>query len=926
MRPLRLELEGFTSYREPTVVDFADTNLLVFTGATGSGKSSLIDAMIFALYGSVPRYDHVSLIAPVISQGKLRARVRLDFEARGRNYTAVRVVQRTATGATTREARLEQHADGQPVKTLAATESELSASVQNDVIGLGLDHFTKCVVLPQGEFAAFLRAKPAERRQLLERLLGLGLYERLRRAANMRWRREEGQAASLQSQLDSLLAHATPEAVRAAATRVEVLNRLRDHIGEVAVQLTDLGARIQAAATRATNAAEQLDRLARVQVPNGTAELATRYREAEQRLEKCSERWTAGAQRLRDARSAREGLPEKAAIEKVVEKRDQLAARKSEIARTRQGLEVAAETVAETTRQEDSVREEFTQARQRLKELPERSELEGIAQKHEKLVILEADLEHATREVDRAEREYTEAARGKADADLQLDAATQALETLRAAHSAADLAHHLQAGQPCPVCLQTVARLPDHAVPTDLDAAREGHRAARDAAKRATREHDRCASVRTARATALELQAKTTQSLRQSLSEAPAPAEIAAMMAEVARTESQVRLLEKRLGDAVDERVEREREANRAAATLKEQEKSAARLRNELAAALSPEETTRLLDEIRAADEVLRQARIEEESSRQAHDGATEALQRWKSRLGGAWGGYHAARDQVAEMQPPDVAEGDLAGSWDALSQWAERTRTATEAVRAQAHADRAVAAREKNGLEARIRERCASDGLAVDPDQDPSQKVSEALGAAGKERDHLRAAAADRKRIGVKAGETRTRALIAKDLANHLGAKRFGAWMQNQILTWLVEGATARLHELSSGQYSLDLSDRNEFLVIDHRNADEPRLAKTLSGGETFLASLALALSLAEQVANLAAHGSAKLEALFLDEGFGTLDAETLDVVAATIEQLGTERMVGLVTHVPELAGRIPVQYRVRKVGNSSSVERVET
>ena len=149
---------------------------------------------------------------------------------------------------------------------------------------------------------------------------------------------------------------------------------------------------------------------------------------------------------------------------------------------------------------------------------------------------------------------------------------------------------------------------------------------------------------------------------------------------------------------------------------------------------------------------------------------------------------------------------------------------------------------------------------------------------------------------------------------------------MQNQILRWLVEGATARLHELSSGQYSLDLSERNEFLVIDHRNADEPRLAKTLSGGETFLASLALALSLAEQVANLAARGSAKLEALFLDEGFGTLDAETLDVVAATIEQLGTERMVGLVTHVPELAGRIPVQYRVTKVGNASSVERVET
>ena len=74
-----------------------------------------------------------------------------------------------------------------------------------------------------------------------------------------------------------------------------------------------------------------------------------------------------------------------------------------------------------------------------------------------------------------------------------------------------------------------------------------------------------------------------------------------------------------------------------------------------------------------------------------------------------------------------------------------------------------------------------------------------------------------------------------------------------------------------------------------------------------------------------MAARGSTKLEALFLDEGFGTLDSETLDVVASTIEQLGTERMVGIVTHVSELADRIPVQYRVRKVGNSSSVERVE-
>jgi exonuclease SbcC len=111
---------------------------------------------------------------------------------------------------------------------------------------------------------------------------------------------------------------------------------------------------------------------------------------------------------------------------------------------------------------------------------------------------------------------------------------------------------------------------------------------------------------------------------------------------------------------------------------------------------------------------------------------------------------------------------------------------------------------------------------------------------------------------------------------------------------------------------------------VIDHRNADERRPAKTLSGGETFQASLALALALADQLAGLAAGGAAKLESIFLDEGFGTLDPETLATVADTIEALGNEeRMVGIVTHVRELAERVPVRFEVTKTARTSQVER---
>jgi exonuclease SbcC len=148
-----------------------------------------------------------------------------------------------------------------------------------------------------------------------------------------------------------------------------------------------------------------------------------------------------------------------------------------------------------------------------------------------------------------------------------------------------------------------------------------------------------------------------------------------------------------------------------------------------------------------------------------------------------------------------------------------------------------------------------------------------------------------------------------------------------NEALRRLVEGATEIMKELSGDQYSMTLDDSGNFFVTDHHNADETRSARTLSGGETFLASLALALALSDQLAELATQGSARLDAIFLDEGFGTLDPRTLDTVAATVENLAASgRMVGVVTHVRELAEQIPLQLRVRKDHRGSRIEMVGT
>ncbi|MEX1093536.1 MAG: SMC family ATPase, partial [Acidimicrobiia bacterium] len=165
--------------------------------------------------------------------------------------------------------------------------------------------------------------------------------------------------------------------------------------------------------------------------------------------------------------------------------------------------------------------------------------------------------------------------------------------------------------------------------------------------------------------------------------------------------------------------------------------------------------------------------------------------------------------------------------------------------------------------------------------------------------------------------------AAVAETLAKHLRADGFERWMMVGAIADLVAGANSILDELSRSSYSLHSDEDGSFDIVDHRNADEIRPVATLSGGETFLVSLALALSLAE---TLAAAGGSKLDAIILDEGFGALDDESLDVVASVLESLTMSGlMVGIITHVKALANRAPVRFVVHKGPDGSSVEVAE-
>jgi exonuclease SbcC len=791
MRPVRVQLEGFSTFREPTVVDFADADLFAFVGPTGAGKSSVIDGMVFALYGSVPRYGREGLVHPVISQGRPEARVRLDFEVHGVLHTAVRVVRRTKTGASTKEARLERRGE-----VLASDAPSVTAAVC-DLLGLDLEQFTKCVVLPQGAFAALLHDTTSKRQDLLVKLLDLGVYEQVAQAARRRVQSADHRIAVIDEHLVEL-AHATDEAVGAAHRRVAAVDAVVDRLDAAAPELAALLDKVHSTDSEAAELRARAGALAAVRVPPEVADVTARRASADRTLSDATTAEERAVARVDEARAERDHLGDVASLQSLLD-----------AWRTLDSLAGRGDTGAAM-----------------------------VAEREAAMASLAEELETARSSVLDTER---------------------AVAAARVEHAAADLARHLHPGDDCPVCGGRVDTLP--AVDTAaLESAEFAHRDALAAAKTAEeswRNADRDVAGLRAK---LEERRSELERTRVAVEGAPPVEHVQATLAAIAAADAAL--------DAA-QRTDRELRARTAEAR-------------------------------RAQDQAVR-----------AEDAARTELV--------------ATRDGVAALGPPPTGN-DLAADWSALAAWAAEQ---AEAVRDRLRGlqdERQRIQQTHDDLVADLVAGAVAAGITV---PDPARLRDACVAAAADARTTLERLVTDAERA---AGHREERARAAEQrsvhelLAAELGPRRFEAWLLEEALASLVAGASERLEQLSSGRYAVAIDDKKQFEVIDHANADERRLARTLSGGETFLASLALALALAERVTELSGSGHASLDAIFLDEGFGTLDPETLDVVASAIEELGASgRMVGVVSHVRELAERVPVRFEVRRGAESSTVERVD-
>lgn len=995
MRLHHLSVTAFGPFPDTVEVDFdalSASGLFLLTGATGAGKTSVLDAVCFALYGQVPgdragakhlRSDH----APPDRE----PRVVLDLSIGDRRLRFTRSPawsrpKRRGSGTTNAPAHVlvEERRDGS--WTGLTNRLEDAGLLVGDLLGMNCTQFTQVAMLPQGRFQAFLRATSAERHDVLQKLFRTDRFERVERwlverRVDARRQMEAGEAdvRAVLTRLEESGAVALPEdwadtlteasddgrvaawtgsLARSAAETLAAAEKTfaAAQVAENAAAARLAEARTHAALVRRGQAAEEVLRAhedqteerarerRRLERSRAAAPLTTQLRRnagLAREAEAAARRW---ADRRDDLATLLPGLdhePDRDALAAAhAEAMAELAQARAFVPRERE-REASSERRRRVSADRQRIAAALSAATVELETLPEqalaaeeryaRTELAAglLAEKEarvEHLVTLSAadvrarQVEHELA-VARAElRAATEAAQSARERYLDIREA-------RINGMAAELAGGLAAGCHCPVCGS--AEHPAPARSTTSSVGREEENDARrlheDAVVAELGHQGKVAGLE-AEATALATQLAGTD--RKGLSDAlvRARADAGATRADAEDGPAAARELAG-LRTALTDATERSQGlAVRAAALDAELSEVDATLE-----ALNSERLLLLGD--RAADldallhrctrvvEALAAAQTDLAEARSAHDAATRAAT--------------ALTDAAAEAGFSGPAEAVDALLAPAAETAIEEALAAAEAARLAAVATLAepevLAAMNAEGTDITVAQELHEEAVAT------ARAAAAAVEAARSRLARLGELDADLDEALAAWVPLRARYRTVADLAALVEGRsvdnplrmRLAAYVLAERLRQVVAAANERLGSMTGGRFTLEhVLDRGageqrgglSLRVRDAWNGVE-RDPATLSGGETFVVSLALALGLADTVAHEA--GGTDIDTLFIDEGFGSLDADTLEDVMDTLDALRDGgRTVGLVSHVPELRSRITTQLEVSK-GRSGSTLR---
>lgn len=1014
MRPERLILDNFGPYSHEEI-DFTAFNgqdLFLITGKTGSGKTTLFDALVYALYGELPgERTPKQMVAAFAPDGPMR--VQLTFSEKEIEYNISREIHRTKSGNWNGHQLLRYRDQNGTEQTLDKIMS-IKRFIQ-DLLHLTAAQFTQIVLLPQGEFRRFLLASSDEKGQILQSLFRTEMYAQWSVAVNDQYRQARNENQRLQEEREQLFA-GVPWPGEAPVTG-EAEARLEALVTAGDKKVTALQQQHKRANTQVTKLAEQVgqeqelarrfDRLANLQQQVAADEdvqpAIQRWQEQLQvwewllnkqpvitQLNALITQSIAISERVQHLTAHREALEQQeevttAQAEKLTARQEEMDDRATRLAQLTPRLTLY-DQADQADREWQAAKQAQTQAKEQLVE--QEGHRKQLVARQQEINAQLKPLGNPAARMAAAERDYTEAqhlndqimdVRRQEDeiatmqrqiarltervtaqrevAQTTQQAAKQAQDRLISNQIAA-LAQQLSPGAPCPVCGGTTHPHPatNTAPVVTQDEVDEMQHQAQQAAQQLRGLQEQLAAKQQQARVAQEKVTSQWAELQQAVGQQTPVAvveEVTAKMTAAQTAQEKARRDQKRMQQLEKQQTTLADQVALAQQTVDHQHQVVTETAQRVSAAEAAAKTTRqALPKRYPTKQDLQQFLAEEEQAVREYQQAVSDNQQYQKTLTRQQA--QVAADLQAAMQEQQRVDQRRREQSTRLQR--EATRVVPELSMAELLAVRVNSTRVaqvKQRLAAvvetqranhaklqELREQLANQEhpdlkatqRRFEDEQARAEQINHALNDAVLQvkqlKDTLHRVKTVDKKMTAGAAHLGELEKLAQVMAGTSDNSRVSLekYVQRYLFQAVLTNANQRLAVLSRGRYQLVLADAEgsyrkdsglELNVYDDHLGRE-RSVRTLSGGESFITALALALGLGETVQEQS--GGVTMETLFIDEGFGSLDQDALATAIATLRQVeGQHRMIGIISHVTELRATIPAQLRVvSRVGRS--------
>lgn len=874
MKPEYVKMQAFGSYLKPTLCDFTalySARLFLITGPTGGGKTTILDAMSFALYGSATGDSRDFRDMRCLSaDDSTDTFAEFVFSLGNKRYRFVRTlhVHKKRTGEIEYRPEAECHSwGGEDWELMASGVTEVSKKAQ-EILGFTHDQFSQVIVLPQGEFRKLLLAKSEDKAKILQVLFGTGVWKRCADYIGERRRSLDAELKGMKREENALLGSENCGSFEDLCTLVENSEKDLSSVEELRDK----------ALAKFKSAADDWSRAAEIDKDFSALEKA---RLTEETLKKSEGRIKEYRERLETGLKVKEVLPfykhrrdaeksndsKKAALAAARFERERCGKIYDSLTERMKNLPAAEET-------EESLRQEITELNALL---PEAKQLKELELKCRSLDKTAAELKTKSEET-ACERDNTEKRISKGEqivSQLQEEYIKAAV-----ANSAAELARQLKINQPCPVC----GSLHHPAV-----AAKAEHPTS-ELMQKLKKYQERLSGLKSD----FEKQRQAAERVAEEFRNADR--ELAVALEKY--KDAKLRLGENGGYDSI-------------AAALREKTAGAEKIKKEIS------ELKTGFDKAHA--DYLRSDAASLSANRIADDAAAE---------------LEKASDELssAALSAGFPADADFAAM--ALSREDEEK---LKAVIKQYENSCTETNKEIQLLSIRLKDKPRPDMKILTENKENCEKAaSEAGAAAGRakeRRDRLQGLLKSIEQLRQSSGKLDKEYGQVTKISNYISGSNesktpLHSFVLGLMLDDVIAAATRFLRRLSRERFSLIRADYSgsgrgnrglDIEVIDSYSGGQRKVG-TLSGGEQFLASLSLAFGLAEVVQ--AGSGGVYLDSIFIDEGFGSLDTETLEAAMKALDDIrGEGRLVGIISHVSELRSRIPARIEVSCGDEGSSL-----